>query len=310
MRYSKFETEKEFKKFLRESKITMAQYFEKYEPRVDLLTQQKIKFKDRKTYFDIDFVDKRHMSKWLGDQHKKDQDDYILKKLSHRAKDKGWNFAPCQAECRSLKDVPSLNVVDYCHNDKIWKKLNLPRKYQYNNIKYQFNDLNGAILGVDSREQKPLSFDDFKTKPHKFDFGDYCFINEPYFCNTFIERKSIQDLWGTMSKGFDRFNREIERAKNQNGYIIVVVDYSFQKACPPLDESGEDNSYNANRKYSKASSSFIFHRIREIMQTHDNVQFVFSGGRAGSIDLIQKIGLMGENAKNYDLQYLIDMKKI
>lgn len=300
MRYSKFKTEKEFKKFLRDSNMLMADYFEEYEPRFDLHTNQQIKFKDRKSYFDTDFVDKRHMSKWLGDQHDKEAEDYIVKALKRRAKDKDWKFAPCQVECRSLNDIPSLNVLNYHGNNNIWERSKLYKRFKYNKPKFQFENLDGAVIGIDSREQKPLKFEGLKVVNSKFDFGDYCFISEPYFCNTFVERKSIQDLWGTMSKGFERFNKEIERAKNQNGYIFVVVDYTFLKA---LD-------YNENKKYSRATPEFIFHRIREILQTHDNVQFVFSGGRVASEDLIKKIGLLGENAKKYDLQYLIDMKLI
>jgi len=77
------------------------------------------------------------------------------------------------------------------------------------------------------------------------------------------------------------------------------VDYLFSKA----------QSYNYNKKYSKASSEFIFHRIRELMQKYENVQFVFSGGRKQSVELIKKIGLLGEKAKTIDLQYALDMKK-
>ena len=50
MRYSEFETEKEFKKFCRENKITLKMYFEKYEPRYDLLTNKQIEFKDVPQY--------------------------------------------------------------------------------------------------------------------------------------------------------------------------------------------------------------------------------------------------------------------
>lgn len=300
MRYSEFKTEKEFKKFLRDNKTLLADYFEEHEPRYDLLTNQKIAFKDRKTYFHTDFVDKRHMAKWLKDQYKPEQREYILRKLNHRKQEKDWKFAPSQVECRSLKDIPALNVVDYWSDEKLWKSFGLPRKCQYIDYEPVFEDLNDAILAIDSREQKPLKFENIQTKPIKLAFGDYCFINEPYFSNVFIERKSIQDLWGTMSGGYERFNKEVERAKSQDGYLIVVVDYQFSKA----------QSYNYNKKYSKATADFIFHRIRELMQSFDNIQFVFSGGRKESVELIQKIGKLGEKAKTIDLQFALDMGEI
>ena len=267
MRYSEFKTEKEFKKFLRDNKILIKDYFEKFEPRYDLFTNKKLEFKDRKTYFNIDFSDKRHMAKWLGDQYKNVQREYILKKLKTKSKEKEWKFAPSQVECRSTKEIPALNILNYCEDD--------------------------------SREQKPLEFS-IPTIKSKLDFGDYCFINEPYFCNVFIERKSIQDLWGTMSQGYDRFQREVERAKSQNGYLVVVVDYTFSKA----------QSYNYNKRHSLATAEFIFHRIKDIMQKYDNIQFVFSGGRENSVKLFEKIGILGENVKTIDLQYCLDMKKI
>lgn len=299
MRYSNFKTEKEFKKFLRDNKLLIKDYFEKFEPRYDLLTNVQLEFKDRKTYFNIDFSDKRHMAKWLGDQYKDVQRDYILNKLKVKSKEKEWKFAPSQVECRSIKEIPALNVINYCEDDKIWQELGLTRRYQYKSFKGQFCGIEDSILAIDSREQKPLEFNT-QTLKSKLDFGDYCFINEPYFCNVFIERKSIQDLWGTISKGYDRFQREIERAKKQNGYLVVVVDYAFSKA----------QSYNHNKKHSLATAKFIFHRIRELMQGYDNVQFVFSGGRKKSVELFEKIGILGENVKTIDLQYCLDMKKI
>ena len=307
MRYSEFKTQKEFKKFLRENDLTVAEYFEKYESKNDLFTNEKLNFKysgkyptksDIEKYFLYDFRDKRHMAKWLDDQYKDAQREYILKKLNYRAKEKEWIHAPSQVECRSLREIPALNVIDYCNDEKLWKEFGLNRKYQYIDFKPRFETLNNTILAIDTREQKPLKIEN--SKIIKLAFGDYCFIEEPYFCNVFIERKSIQDLWGTMSQGYDRFQREIERAASQNGYIIVVVDYLFSKA----------QSYNYNKKYSKASSEFIFHRIRELMQKYENVQFVFSGGRKQSVELIKKIGLLGEKAKTIDLQYALDMKKI
>ena len=299
MRYSEFKTEKEFKKFLRDNKILIKDYFEKFEPRYDLFTNKKLEFKDRKTYFNIDFSDKRHMAKWLGDQYKDVQREDILKKLKAKSKEKEWKFAPSQVECRSTKEIPALNILNYCEDDKIWQELGLTRRYQYKSFEGQFCDIQDSILAIDSREQKPLEFS-IPTIKSKLDFGDYCFINEPYFCNVFIERKSIQDLWGTMSQGYDRFQREVERAKSQNGYLVVVVDYTFSKA----------QSYNYNKRHSLATAEFIFHRIKDIMQKYDNIQFVFSGGRENSVKLFEKIGILGENVKTIDLQYCLDMKKI
>lgn len=297
MKYSEFKTEKEFKKFLRENDLLLKEYFEKYEPKKDLLTGEKIGFEDRKSYFKIDFLSKKNMAKWLESQDEETQVKYILSKLKSRAKEKNWQFAPSQVECRSVDDIPSLNILKYCKNEKIWNSLGLKVRYKYNLLKFQFKSLDGAILAIDTREQKPLSFKSVKTKNIKLDFGDYCFLDQKYFSNVFIERKSIEDLWGTISQGYKRFCREIKRAQSQGAYLIVLIEYPFSKA----------QNYNEDRKFSKATPEFIFYRIREIMQDNENVQFVFCGNRNKSSEIIKKIGKCGKFTRNYDWQYCLDM---
>ncbi len=301
MRYSEFKSEKEFKKFCRDNKITLEEYFNKYEPRQDLLTGEVIPYKNRYNYFSIDFVNKKNMATWLKAIRAEEAEKYILNALKKRANKKEWKFFPSQVECRSTKEIPALNILDYAKNDKILDGLGLEKRFVYpNSIKYQFANLENLILGFDTREQKILKFRNVKMVESKLNFGDYAPLNEPYFNNVFFERKSIQDLWGTMSQGFDRFCREVERAASQEGYIIVVVDYLFYKA----------QSYNHNKRFSRASSDFIFNRIKDLLQEYSNIQFVFSGGRKESVELIKKIILMGENAKIYDIQYLMDMKML
>jgi hypothetical protein len=300
MRYSEFKTEKDFKKYLRREKMLMSEYFEKFEPRYDLYSNEKIKYKDRESYLSTYFTDKRNMSKWLKIQDKDTALDFIKKGFKFRKKKDELQFVPSQVEARNLKEIPSINAYPYINENSIWEELDLKQRFTYEELTYQFENLDGAIIGIDTREKNRLGFNGIKTVKHKFDFGDYGFINEPYFCNTFFERKSIIDLWGTMSKGYDRFCKEIERASNSGAYIIVVVDYAYSKAA----------GYNYNKRYSKSTSNFIFHRIRKMLQTYDNLQFVFSGGREQSEYLIKKIGMMGEKARKYDLQYLLDTKKI
>lgn len=300
MRYSEFKTEKEFKKYLRQENLLMAEYFEKFEPRFDLHTKKPIKYKDRASYLSTYFLDKRHMAKWLKEQDREKAIAFIKQAIEIRKSKDDLQFVPCQVEARNIKQIPSINAYDYIHEKAMSEELDLIQRFVYEDIEYKFDNLDGAVIGVDTREKQILDLKDVKTIKHKFDFGDYGFINEPYFCNVFFERKSITDLWGTMSQNYDRFCREMERAKESGAYIIVLVDYLYSKAT----------GYNHNKRYSKSTASFIFHRIRKMLQTYDNVQFLFSGGREQSEFLIKKIGMMGDNAKKYDLQYLLDTKKI
>ena len=293
MRYSEFKTEKEFKKFLRDNKLLMQEYFEEYEPKYDLLTGEGLPFEGRDTYFDRDFLNKRNMAHWLWAQDESYAKNYVEKVVLKRAKKKEWKFMPCQVECRSCREIPALNILDY-HSFDFWGNTNLIKRFDYGEPKYKHKNLEELIIGYDTREQMLLNFGETEMVESKLNFGDYTALNEPFFCNIFFERKSLPDLWGTISKGYKRFQKELDRAQEQNGYMIVVVDASFAEA------------ENNNTKFSKATPAFIFNRIRDLLQYYDNLQFVFSGGREESVILIKKIIRLGENAKKYDLQYLLD----
>ena len=58
-------------------------------------------------------------------------------------------------------------------------------------------------------------------------FGDYTIEREEQKVN--VERKSQNDLIGTMSTGYERFCREIERAQKEDKYIVVLVEVNFRK---------------------------------------------------------------------------------
>ena len=57
----------------------------------------------------------------------------------------------------------------------------------------------------------------------KLDFGDYTAAGD-YYTYTYIDRKSEGDLKSTLSSGnLDRFKRELERAREFNSYVFVVI---------------------------------------------------------------------------------------
>lgn len=87
-------------------------------------------------------------------------------------------------------------------------------------------------LKVDSREQKPLSFNKevFESiVTEGLPFGDYWAEvqrEDGAWCEIPIcfERKGLGDLFGTMGQGYDRFKREMERAKDVNVHLILAVE--------------------------------------------------------------------------------------
>lgn len=76
---------------------------------------------------------------------------------------------------------------------------------------------------IDSREQLSLDFSSFRgvtSDVHKLDAGDYSI--KGYETSISFERKSIQDLVGTLVGGHERFLREMERWKDyEEKYILV-----------------------------------------------------------------------------------------
>ena len=89
------------------------------------------------------------------------------------------------------------------------------------------------IIVEDSREQTPLSFDGFRgieVVRYGLKTGDYSI--QGYESAICFERKSVQDLVGTLIGGHERFLREMERMKGfQEKYILVentpVMLYSY-----------------------------------------------------------------------------------
>lgn len=85
----------------------------------------------------------------------------------------------------------------------------------------------------DTREQLPLVFKHKSIKEviiKGLPVGDYGAITECGFQFPIVfERKSIPDLYGTLSKGYERFKKEIERAKENNLQLIIIVEGNLSK---------------------------------------------------------------------------------
>lgn len=85
---------------------------------------------------------------------------------------------------------------------------------------------------VDSREQRPLVFNHkliTEVEVKGLSFGDYGAMSSGYQHPIVFERKSLNDLYSTLSNGYLRFKREIERAKEQNYKIIIIVEGSLKR---------------------------------------------------------------------------------
>ena len=87
---------------------------------------------------------------------------------------------------------------------------------------------------IDTREQLDLDFAQHEyvivTARRKLDVGDYgCIFEDGYEVPAYFERKSIPDLFGTMGKGYTRFKKEIQRARDSKVKLILLIEGSMSK---------------------------------------------------------------------------------
>jgi len=98
---------------------------------------------------------------------------------------------------------------------------------------------------------------------------------------------------------YDRFCREIERAAEQDAYLIITVEDTLTNALsfPYLPHIS---------KKIRATPEFIFHNVRKIIQKYPHVQFLFVKGRKESVRVSEKIFLSECLYKKIDLQLAYD----
>ena len=121
---------------------------------------------------------------------------------------------------------------------------------------------------------------------------------------TVVERKGLGDLIGTLSgDSFDRFRREIQKAKDDNAYIIVLIEDTFNHFM------GFNYLPHIFKKV-KVTPEYIAHRVKDILYEFSNIQFVFCNGRVKAAELTKLFLYNCDYFKNVDIQLLIDTKKI
>ena len=290
----------EFHKHLRSHKITQCEYYQKEYPRYDLFDKSIIKFKNKDYYFNTSFNSKGNLKRWLSSVPPEVGQKYVCDYLTMRKEKKGLLYAPSQIELRTMP-LPGLKYIKehFGDSNKFFLNMGLkPRFTQEFLDESLFTDISRKIIFTDSREQNALEFDN-TTRVKGMNYGDYRVAGD----HIRIERKSIADMWGTMSGGFERFNREILRAKEDNAYLVILVE-------GPFDELEKFPLQPQVRNKIKISIEFISHNIRLLLQTHQNIQILFTKNREEASRIIQKIFSAGEQVKNVDLQYNMDINKL
>jgi len=284
---------------LKAHQLRQAQYYQKYCAKYDKFTGEIIKFKNKDQYFDTDFNSRVSLKGWLEKVPDKEALAYCEKFLKERKERKKLIYAPSQIELRSLMFPPlhyfKTKKFSYL---KICSSMGLEKKYSYKTKIEPEKLQDDHCIYVDTREQKPLSFD-IGVEVKKLDFGDYT-LNDQSICGkVHVERKNLIDFIGTMSGGFERFQREVERAAVEGAYIAVVVESSYGAAT-------NFNKLPVIRNKVRATPEFIFHRVRDLLQSYKNVQFLFVKNRSESSKIIQKLLSSKGSCRDADLQFLYD----
>ena len=244
-----------------------------------------------------------NLKKWLKDKPLEEAKTYCQTIITKRKHDKDIKYAPTQIELRTVLSPPIqyYNEIFFDYYG-LCERLDLINKYQNPTgiIDGKEYDKEEYKILIDTREQKPLKFER-ETISQKLDYGDYAFSHPEQTCNCHIERKSLSDFIGTISGGYDRFINEIERAKENDAYLIILVEETLSNAL----------SFQYLPHISKkirATPDFIFHRVRNLIQDYPNIQFLFVNGRKESSRMVELIFTSGCAYKKIDLQLAYDTK--
>lgn len=133
---------------------------------------------------------------------------------------------------------------------------------------------------IDTREQTPWSFSpDVEVEVGTIQSGDYALAgDETHFA---IERKSGDDFVGTISSGWDRFQRELDRmdaAAFPAKIIIVEVDFAY--FCY---RTVKGEVLAPQHQHVKCTPQFVMKRIAELSFRNVSVLFAGDPGLASAI---------------------------
>lgn len=137
------------------------------------------------------------------------------------------------------------------------------------------------VIVIDTREQRPWSFPPhIEVEVGTLRTGDYALKNDEQFA---IERKSADDFVGTVSLGWHRFVKELNRMDAaQFAAKVVIVEGDFETFCFRLRQ-GE--ILPPDHEHNRVSPQFLMKRIAELTMRGASVIF------AGNAELGSAIAL-------------------
>jgi|TARA_Y100000034_G_C6885389_1_gene406459 hypothetical protein len=304
-----FEGDKNLHLHIKAHKLSIGDYYHTQFPRHDLHTKELIKFKNKEQYFSTDFNNKRNLKSWLKQVSMEKAKKYCKGLLTKRKREKGIEYTPTEVELRTLL-VPPIHYYQIIFGDyyKLCEEIGFKNKLsqipakKIEGLKFKEEFDEDHIIYIDSREQNPLQIKDFPTEVKGLKFGDYCLNDREKTGNCYIERKSVPDLIGTLSSGLERFEKEIERAAEENAYLVILVERKLEE-CLAFNKLPY-----VYKKNTRVTPDFIFHNVRSLLQKFPHIQFLFVDGRKECVRIVKKLLLTKILRVKFDLQLAYDLK--
>lgn len=287
-------------KHFKAHQITQTEYYQTYYPRHDRYDGRFIRYKNHEYYFHTDFNSKENLKLWLAKVPYEQALGYVLGFLMERKERKSLSFMPTQAELKTLMLPGIKHMQEHLGGyADVANRAGLQLRFtNWQLDQSKFKDISRKVIFADTREQNPLDFDN-TTREEGLKFGDYRMAGSTIF----IERKSLADFWGTLSGGFERFTRELERAEKAGAYLVILVESPF------VSLEGFPNRRQVQGKI-KIPVEFIYHNIRLLMQKFNHIQFLFVRDRDEASRVVKQIFRADDQVRNVDLQYLYDTKQL
>jgi len=300
-----FDTDRQLHAHLKAHDLRMVEYYQTQFPRHDKHDGKIIKFKNKNQYFENDFNTRTSMKSWLKSVPESEAKEYCRNALRKRKEKKSLKYAPTQVELRSTL-IPPVHYYNELFGDyyALCEDLGYVNKFaNCSSIVYGsvYDDPSYKIY-IDTREKMPLKFKGVPTEFRALKYGDYGFSDEEASCKCYVERKSVGDFIGTLSGGYERFKREIERAGEQESYLVILVEETLSNCL------GFNYLPHVYKKGTKVTPEFVFHNVRDLIQTYPFIQFLFVKGRVVAAETVKKIFTSGCVFKKVDLQLAYDTK--
>lgn len=293
----KMESRKGLHLHLKKHSISVPEYYERYYPKFNKMTGEKmpfVNFVDK--YFDTDFDNRAQMIAWCNSQPKEVTGPYILSLLEKRIKEKNYDTAPTSTQL-FLDSLPNLDIYAKTFGsyeiacEQIGYKPTFSVRYEADQWT---KDCSKSKIIIDTREQKPFGFAGSKVMGLKV--GDYTLAKGDGAGITYVDRKSPEDYKGTMTVGKERFEKEINRAVDFGFYLFVVIEANLLT----IEQENINSVHNYNMKY-------VFHNMKALQNKYSkNLQFVFAKDRPRAQILTQKLLTLGKYAWDKDVQYFVE----